>query len=1115
MLRSAGAALHFDPARRLDPAWRLILVAALLSAGKVLLYTSGTTLFLARQGVEALPALYLVLAAVATLASLGLAAVIDRVPVESLLPGLALVVAIGVGGLLLSGGLRWPLMPGAILIAAHVYDIVTDIVFWVLAATLFDNLRLRRLTPRFYLAIAAGGSVAGILAERLLGQLDAALLLWPVIGLCGLAVLALGRVPRSEIATGAAETRAGEIEQGDGLGLMRPGELGRFVVGHPFALLLAMNSLLLTAVYSLTEYVAYAVYAESFSEEAALGRFLALLFAALQVAEFAVLWFGAQRIVERAGPVLRNLLFPLTSLLCLVALLLQPRLGWAIVAHVNTEAVSNGVFEPVNATNYGALPMAVHGRARTLADGIFYPIGMAVAGLMLALLPSTDTVFRATVLALLAALFFVGINLVVARSYLPTLLRQLRHGLAGRPLRRLPRRLPPCDAVRLAELLTSRRTADRRLALDLLEAAPPAASLAALLPELLATAPRLAQADWVRLASLLASLEPATLATALARAVEEKVPDSVELLATAHLLADRPLPSLPMPAPPGSLLAALRALAGGLETDRVAGATEDIALRGRLAAILRRAPLTVLQRLAQQPALLADDTVRSAALDALSRLLPGEALGSLEPFIEDLRHSPLPAHRAAALRYMGRKLDTLPQDPTLEQRSATDRVSPLALVSTGTRTAAAEAATRDRFHARLVLAWPALSDPSRTVRAAAIDVLLPDAERTIARITARGQLREPALPTDRARGLIELLAAIGDRPAHRLLRQLIAHLAAGAERDAILLQRLADGDDPALAPLRAAVLDRAHGLAALLFDGLGALGDAERASKLREALREVDTRLRAGTIDGLISLKHGLLARRFVPLLEQLHLPSTMPVRAVPQPVAPAELLALLAASGDRWLRAAVELVRKRATADELPPPVAGSEVATIGRTAMLRRPAATVTARTDAATLEIMLRLKRFELFAELPFDVLEAVLHLIEERQVAAGMIVQRAGGPLLHAWLVDTGSIVAEWSGGRRELLGPDACIGETALVDPTVVAPELSARATSRLFRLHRVAFQDLAREHTVLTESLCRLLARNLNLQRSGDFAPRGASSPEATLEASHAAAATAGLSSRG
>ena len=1054
-----------------DPAWRLVLVAALLSAGKVLLYTTGTTLFLARQGIEALPLLYLALAAIATAVSLGLAVVIDRAPRRRLLPGLAVLVAIGTGGLVAGLVLNWSLAPAAILIAAHVYDIITDIVFWVLAAALVDNLRLRRLTTRFYLAIAAGGSAAGILAERALVLLPADHLLWPVIGLSCLAALALGR---PSLGLGADGRSAEGQGAGDGDGLMRPGELRRFLERHPFALLLALNSLLLTAVYSLTEYLAYAIYADTYQGEAELGRFLALLFAALQLAEFAVLWFGARRVIERAGPLLRNLLFPLTSFVCLLALLFQPRLGWAILAHVNTEAVSNGVFEPVNATNYGALPVAIHGRARTLADGIFYPIGMAMAGLMLALLPTTDSIFRATVLALVTTAFFIALNLVVARRYLPTLLQQVRHGLAGRPDGRRGRATPRFDAIQLVQLTRTGRRADLLLALDLLEAttadrqAPPDQrpwhlDLAALLPDLSAAAPRLDDAEWVRLAAVLATLEPAQLRAA--REAAEGAAE-VELLATAQFLAGQPLGHFALSVDPDSYLAALTVL-GSDPPDHTAAWPEAPAIRWRLAPVVRRAPAAVLERLAGQPRLVTDDILRRAFLDALCRLPMHGALAALEPFVDELRHSPLPAHRAAALRCMARTLDT----------------------------ASADAATRKtaeaRFMARLALAWPALAEPSRTLRAAAIEILLPEAKRALERIARGGRLADPNLPADRARGLIELLAAIGDRPAQRRLRELIANLASSAERDALLLQRLAEDGDPALAPLRAAVLDHAHEVTGLLFAGLAALGDADRARQLQDALREVDARLRAGTIDGLASLRHGILARRFMPLLEQLHLsaagtslPPSLPGSTT------AKLLDSLASAGDRWLRTAVALARSPA-----PPPGwaigPANEMLEPEREQTMKprtghRSAGTNPALTDSATLVAILRLKRFELFAELPFDVLETVLHLVEERQVTAGMLVQRPGGPLLDAWLVDRGSVVVEWSGGQQETLGPDSYVGETALVDPTVVAPSITATSPGRLFRLHRVAFQDLAREHPVLTEALCRVLARAVNRQRMTD-----------------------------
>ena len=647
-----------------SPILRLAIVAALLSAGKVLLYTAGTTLFLSRQGIDALPALYLTLAVIATCVSLLLAAVIDRATPAWLLPGLAVLVALAIGALLVGLAVDWELVPAAILITAHVYDIVTDIVFWLLAAALLDNLRLRRHTPRLFIAIAVGGSVAGIIAERALATVAIEHLLWPVIGLVCIAVALFGKAAAG-LAAAAEGDQPDAGQSVEHAGLVRLADLRHFLARHPFALCLALNSLLLTTVYSLTEYVAYAIYSETFQDEVELGRLLALLFAALQVAELAVLWFGAHGMVERAGPMLRNLLFPLTSLACLLALLVQPRLGWAIVAHLNTEAVSNGVFEPVNATNYGALPIRVHGRARTLADGMFYPLGMAFAGLVLTFLPAADAVFRATLLAVIASLFFVALNVVIARSYLPTLLRQLRHGDAGRD--RLPATRAPvtCDTDQLAQLIGGRSRHERRLGIELIEAAASrgaTAMPASVVPSLIGAAPRLDDGEWVRVARLLGHLGPQRLSAALTEAIETKEAESIELVAAACLLADLPLRHIGPAAAPGSFLAALLSLA----VDRpsgdaaLAGLREWLgnqAVRDRVAMVVRAGSASLLHRLAEQPLVVQHRELKTALLAALAALPADAAPGTLHPFIDDLRTSPLPQHRAAALRLMAHTLE--------------------------------------------------------------------------------------------------------------------------------------------------------------------------------------------------------------------------------------------------------------------------------------------------------------------------------------------------------------------------------------------------------------------------------------------------------------------------
>ena len=171
------------------------------------------------------------------------------------------------------------------------------------------------------------------------------------------------------------------------------------------------------------------VYAERFPTEAALTRFLALMFAGIQVLEFALLYVVTRPLLERAGPVARNLVFPLTSLAGLIGLAAGHKLPAAIATHLNAEAISNAVFQPVNNTNYAALPLRFHGRVRTLADGIFYPSGLALAGVMLLSLQDRLALAQVTFIAIVFALVFILINVGVGVLFLPALVRNLRSGI--------------------------------------------------------------------------------------------------------------------------------------------------------------------------------------------------------------------------------------------------------------------------------------------------------------------------------------------------------------------------------------------------------------------------------------------------------------------------------------------------------------------------------------------------------------------------------------------------------------------------------------------------------------------------------------------------------------
>ena len=320
--RRLGLARHRRPALL-----HFMALASTLAAAKVILSTVGVALFLAKEGPAQLPLFYVLLAAGAILLSAVTGGVIDRVPRI----GLGQIAFLGT--LLGAAALRLPIaldLPGTyylLLASAHIYEIVLDIVFWVVVAGFLDTIELKRGTPLIYMALAAGGIAGGVLASLLSPLFPAAdlLLALPLLGLmaaaqCGLA----GRRLRELDEPGHAELdRSGPVEH---LRLL-PRLIGRY----PLILLIALNAALLTVLYGLCEYLVLTVYAERFPDERVLTQFLAIVFAGIQALEFALLYVVGRPLLERAGPLARNLVFPISSLVCLIGLVINPKLPAAIV----------------------------------------------------------------------------------------------------------------------------------------------------------------------------------------------------------------------------------------------------------------------------------------------------------------------------------------------------------------------------------------------------------------------------------------------------------------------------------------------------------------------------------------------------------------------------------------------------------------------------------------------------------------------------------------------------------------------------------------------------------------------------------------------------------------
>ncbi len=415
--------LRFRP----TPAARAALLGAWISAAKVVLFTVGSASFLADRPAGELAWVYLGLAVLAAGCAVAMAPRLEDMPPVQSLARLLVASMAATAALALGLALAVPGAPWALLVTAHLYNIATEIVFWLVATAWLPPPELRRAAVWICLAAALGGCAGGLAVERLLVLGPAAALAVAMAGAALGALLALSFGQRA-LGPVAAETALADQAAATTLPEVRWGE----VLAHPLGPPLGAAAFLLTLVWSLTEFMCLARYQDRY-EAAVLGPKLAWIFAVLQLVEFACILLLSGPATRWVPPAWRSVLFPLGALVTLLILGVHPvQFGpdqplWPLLlAHAYTEAASNALFDPVHASNVAAVPARLQARLRAFADGICYPLGMAAGALLLLLAQAgPDAQQLVLLLATTAAMLFVGVGLFTGTMIGPSLLTEL------------------------------------------------------------------------------------------------------------------------------------------------------------------------------------------------------------------------------------------------------------------------------------------------------------------------------------------------------------------------------------------------------------------------------------------------------------------------------------------------------------------------------------------------------------------------------------------------------------------------------------------------------------------------------------------------------------------
>jgi HEAT repeat protein len=399
-------------------------LAASIMALNVFTYTLASSLFITHAGADGLPVSYILIGLVAIPLYTGFSQILDRFS------------HIRFFQYLLLGGIVFVVFTRALLSLSNslVYYIIyigfyfqwtlhNDVLLPTLINDYFTSREYNRKIHYITMSQGIGGLLGGSLLSLLSHRFSTQDLLLGVPIFYGIAIAQFSYLKRSKdpVSKSISKSSNSPIENIKVLPMLWK--------RYPIVGFLVTSILLWIILYSLAEFQYYKIYEQAFHyDEKALTRFLGLFSAIGNIVQFVLLYFGTRFLLDRMGVVRMNLLYPLTTLIGFIGLALFPFFPTAIFLHFNNATLDNTINQPANELNYNAIPHNFMGRVRSLVNGVFYSLGVALSGVLLLIAKSTLSSTQTISLGIGLSAIFVGVRYWMGKSYLQSLLGLLRAG---------------------------------------------------------------------------------------------------------------------------------------------------------------------------------------------------------------------------------------------------------------------------------------------------------------------------------------------------------------------------------------------------------------------------------------------------------------------------------------------------------------------------------------------------------------------------------------------------------------------------------------------------------------------------------------------------------------
>lgn len=398
----------------------------IISAGLAIGRGTADSLFIKRFGIEYLPVMYIVMGVSMALVSLAYAAYVDRLAPEKtlniLLAGLAL---------LLVG--NWYLMTRHDDAAYPVYFILFEISSELIVmhaafyfSANFDPEQSKRLLPMTMAGLQLGEIIGGVLltfATKI--GVTGLVLLWGALSAVALVIVVLrhrvvGASPfylPGRRGGGLART-LDQISQG--VKFIGKSALLRHSAASVVFMVIALNCL---------GYAMYAVFNQRFQSAAELSQMLGILTIVSSTITLALQFLFTGYALTRFGVRNVNLVFPISTLLSLIGIIVSFTLPAAIISLLNRRILMPAFRNPSRSLLFDALPDYIQGRGRALTLVLVLPLGYVIVGLLLRSLKTWHAPESYLAAGFVAAVLYLVFSVKTNRAYVQALVSTLKERL--------------------------------------------------------------------------------------------------------------------------------------------------------------------------------------------------------------------------------------------------------------------------------------------------------------------------------------------------------------------------------------------------------------------------------------------------------------------------------------------------------------------------------------------------------------------------------------------------------------------------------------------------------------------------------------------------------------